>query len=746
LFGRKPAPRRQVVGRHGLRLLAVIVAATVVLALTAPAAWGHAAFLESQPEAGTRVEAGPSQITLGFTEPLNEGLSEATLVNVKTGETVPSSLVEGDDRELILQPQARLERAPYRVDWHTVSTVDGHALEGSFGFGVQTAAAEAEHELEQSPLARDGWLRIAARAAFYAALIFFAGGVFAGALLSRRRPTEWILPRGLRSRLERRGEDGDALAERAARRTIDAGWLAASGAATVAILEAGDAGGGLGLAGLSDFLFTNVAGLARVGAVVAILLAVVSARRMPLAASGWIALAFLSIALGGHANSAEQRGLAVFTDWVHLLAAAVWVGGIAQIAVAWLPLVRLGDRELRQEGVRSVLPRFGRVALPAFLVVAATGLTNALIQLGHVEALWQTPYGRILGVKIAFVGSIALASYLHAVRLRPRLSAANPHPEGRSERAHWRLLFSEPLLAVGAIAAVATLVAFPLPPQQLGETDEAEAATPCDPCPLPDARPDQLAVAEQAGSRIAAFWLRREGDGVAGTLRLLDRNARPVDAPVDLPGGELEECGTGCWRLNAPVAARALSVLVEEGGRDFRAAVPTRWDAGRNTVSRQTLARMQSRMRALRSVRLDEDITSGPGSFVRTRYRFRAPDRMTYQTSSGARSVVIGPTAYRASDGGEFEREPFGAGPFRLDSFFRWTAYAQAVRWLGVDEAGGRTEVELAVFDPATPLWYRLAIDRRSGRLTDERMIAPAHYMDRRYFAFDRPLRIEAPR
>lgn len=45
-------------------------------------------------------------------------------------------------------------------------------------------------------------------------------------------------------------------------------------------------------------------------------------------------MAFLAIALSGHANSAEPRPLAVATDWLHLLAGAVWMGGLAQIVSA----------------------------------------------------------------------------------------------------------------------------------------------------------------------------------------------------------------------------------------------------------------------------------------------------------------------------------------------------------------------------------------------------------------------------
>ncbi|MGH2988629.1 MAG: copper resistance CopC/CopD family protein, partial [Solirubrobacterales bacterium] len=718
--------------------------ATAVLGLSAPGAWGHAAFLESQPEAGTRLESGPGEIRLKFTEPLNPALAHATLVDASSGEEVPAEVVAGGEKELVVRPQERLGRAPYEVDWQTVSTVDGHTLEGSFGFGVQTAAAVTEQDVEQSPLARDGWLRIGTRALLYASLFFFAGGVLNAALLARRsEPGAWLVPRRVRPLLARAGRDSAATSEQVWARTLEAGWLALGAAVGVALAEASDASGTLSAQALSDFLLSNGAGLARVGTVVAIAIAVLLARSMRVAAAVAVALAFLTIALSGHANSAEQRSLAVVTDWVHLVAAATWIGGIAQIALAWLPAIRSLDGESRLAVIDSVLSRFGRVALAAFLVVATTGLTNALIQLGHVPALWETPYGRVLTVKIVLVGLIALASYGHALRLRPRLVAANPHPPQRAERRHWRLLGLQPWLGLGAIVAVAALVAFPLPPSQLGEADEAEAAAPCDPCPQPKAAATQLPVAEQAGSRIAAFWLWRRGEEVSGTLRLLDSNERPVDAEVELDGAALESCGEGCWRLAAANPGSRLVASVEDQGAEQRVAVPARWQGGQTARAERLLSRAQGAMRALRTVRMEEALTSGIRGFaVHTSYRFEAPDRMAYRTSTGSRTVALGKRGYSSIDGRPFKRRQFGADGFRLDSFFRWTVYGRSVRWLGAN----RRVARIALYDEATPLWYRLTIDRRTDRILRERMIAGGHFMTRRYLGFDEPLEITRPR
>jgi copper transport protein len=718
----------------------------VLLGAASPSAFAHAAFLDSSPHAGGRLQASPPQIVLQFTEPLNRPLSNATLVNAATGKRIAVTKLRAKDNQLALRPVDPLPRAPYGVEWHTVSTVDGHALEGSFGFGVRTAAAETAHQIEQSPLARGGWLRIGFRALFYASLFFFAGGLLSAVLLGGRGGADWLVPENLGPPLAKTGMDPQTLENRAWNWTLDAGWLATGAGAATALIEAADAGGSLNLENASDFLLTNSAGLARVGTVVAILLALLCAPRLRFAAATLVALAFLTIASSGHANSAEPRLLAVATDWTHLLAAAVWIGGMAQIALTWLPVVYRTGRALRSEVMRVVLERFGKVALPAFLIVASTGLTNALIELGEVRALWDSSYGRVLAVKIALVGLIAIASYLHALRLRPRLLTTNPHPSERVERRHWRLLSVEPLLAVAVVGIAAALVAFPLPPRQLGELAEAEPVAACDPCPLPAPKPDELAVADQAGSRIAAFWLRRDGDRVSGTLRLLDSQARPIDTSLRLAGAEPQSCGVGCWRFDLAETARRVAVVVDEEGERYRAAVPAIWKEGASSTARRLLARAQGTMRTLRTLKQEERLTSGPGTYVRTLYRIRAPHRFAYETSSGGRSIVIGKRQWTRTLGDAWEARPFGgSSAFRTKDFFRWTPYARASRVLRVYGRPGGRIADVALMDPATPVWFRVHIELSTGRVLKDRMITKAHFMDRRYFAFNEPVKIEPP-
>jgi hypothetical protein len=73
-------------------------------------------------------------------------------------------------------------------------------------------------------------------------------------------------------------------------------------------------------------------------------------------------------------------------------------------------------------------------------------------------------------------------------------------------------------------------------------------------------------------------------------------------------------------------------VAVRERDRRYLALLPTRWRRHAAGEARRLLIRAQRTMRDLRSVREVEEVTSGPGSYGRTVYRLRAPDRMTYLT------------------------------------------------------------------------------------------------------------------
>lgn len=678
------------------------------------------------------------QVTLQFTEPLNRTLAQAEIVRVGGG-AIAVRGVSSSPRRLVLRPAAVLRRGAYRVQWHSVSTADGHALEGSFSFGVRVRAADAGHSLQQSPLARGGWLRVGARVLLYVALLLFAGALVLAVVLGR--PGKSWLTGGLEDGVG--GVSLDAVRRRERAIVGDLGVFAVGAAALAALLEGVDAAQGFSPAGLREFLLTNAAGAGRLAVVLCALAAVGLWRRRPRIAAVMAVLALGSVAASGHASSASPRLLTILNDWVHLFAGAVWLGGIALIVLVWTPAMRRHGHDLRCAIARQVLPAFGRVALPAFLAVSATGVVGLVVQLSALTDLWHTAYGRVLLVKIVLVALIASASWWHALRLRARVLQA-PRAAG-VERRHWQVLRAEPLLGLGVVAAVALLATFPLPPRQLGEATAALQSVPaCDPCPQPRPAADELAVADHAGRYLIAGWLRRDGARVTGIVRALDFNNRPAQIALTVQRARSVSCGPGCRRVST--AGDGVRVALRDGGRQQAAVLPARWRQKASVRARILLGRAQARMRGLRGVRQTEVTTSGPGSYARTDYRLRAPDRLAYVTSGDTEAVVISRTRwFRAADI-DWQREPYGAGiGFSTRSWFRWSSYARDVRMLREWSRNGRRFAELALTDPGTPVWTRLTIALDDARVLREQQMTGGHFTTNIYSRFDRPDRIEPP-
>jgi copper transport protein len=715
------------------RLLAVPVALLAVL-VTATSAYGHAAYVGSDPSPGQRLEDSPGRIVLVFTEPLNGRLAGATIRPAEGGSPLPA-VVRPEGKRLIVTPSRELGTGAYRVDWHTVSTEDGHALEGAFAFGVR-ADAGAAAALETGPLARWGIVRILARIALYTTVLVLAAALLLPLLIGR--PRGWPVPD-----LDP-GDDGgrvDLTDVRAREQRLrgDLAWAAVAAAVVATVADAADAARGIDPGRMGDYLAGNLAGIGRALVVVALLAAALLRDRRPRAAAAAVVLALGAVAASGHAGSADPRVPSILNDWLHLVSGALWLGGIGLLVLLWWPVVRFTRRGSRTAIAREVLAPFGRIAIGAFLVVVTTGLVSLVTQLGRVAALWDTAYGRLLAVKIVVVGLIAIASFLHARRLRPRLLDGESDEE--VERRHWTLWRSEPWLGLAVIAAVAGLVAFPLPPRQLDDAGQAQAAV-CDPCPLPRPAADELGVASSAGSNVVAGWIRRAPDAVTGTVRLLDREGRPSKLPVELPGARASSCGDGCRRFRLPPSAREVAVEVRERDRTFATTLPATWERGGNARARALLRRTERAMRALRGVRERENLTSGPGTGATTEYRLAAPDRLEWKTARGVRSVVIGRRQWIRQPGLGWNEGDYGAGlAFRTRSWFAWNRYAREVRLLS--ERDGHAVI--ALMDEGTPVWFRLTVDLATDRVVAEQMIARARFLDTRFTDFGRRFRIEAP-
>ena len=391
------------------RLVALGALVSALVAWWALPASAHASLLGSEPTPGGVYESSPSAVTLRFSEPVEVSLGGVRVFEAKTQDRVDTGRPEHPDGDgsYVTVDVPPLDDGTYVVTWRVVSA-DSHPIEGAFTFQVgPTASVRDARGLATSLLVSSKGSRAVGvvygiqRAASWAALALLIGGLAF---------VVFVWPRGRGSR-------------RAAWLVLG-GWLGAVVATVAGIALEGAYGGGLPFGKVFDpTVFGDVidtrygrVALARLALLVCALplLWFVFGRRQaatrPL--PGWWLLPAALVAIGlaltpglaGHPSSGIQTGLAIPMDALHVLAMALWLGGLAVLVVAVLP------RRVTDE-LRAVLPRWSNLALACVVVLVVTGTYQAWRGIGSLGALRDTDAGRLLIVKLlVFVVLVAVAA------------------------------------------------------------------------------------------------------------------------------------------------------------------------------------------------------------------------------------------------------------------------------------------------------------------------------------------------
>lgn len=127
------------------------------------------------------------------------------------------------------------------------------------------------------------------------------------------------------------------------------------------------------------------------------------------------------IAFAGHAAAA---GLAQqISDMLHLVLAALWLGGLLPMAAVMARAARTPSPEAMR-GAHDASRRFSPLGILCVGGLLATGLVNAWTLVGTIPGLVGTPYGRLLLFKLAaFIAMIGLAA-VNRQRLTPALAGS----------------------------------------------------------------------------------------------------------------------------------------------------------------------------------------------------------------------------------------------------------------------------------------------------------------------------------
>ncbi|MEX3100302.1 copper resistance CopC/CopD family protein [Streptomyces sp. ST1015] len=420
-----------------------------LLAGAAPAS-AHAALTGSDPTQGSVVAQAPTQVTLTFSEKIATNKDSVRVLDPK-GNRVDAGAANNTGGTTYAVPlRSGLPDGTYTVTYQIVSE-DSHPVAGAYTFSI---GAPSKTSVSASVQAAGGGvvgaLYDTGRYFSYAGFIVLVGGAaFVLACWSR----------------------GSSV--RAVQRLVVGGWLTLT-ASTLFLLLVRGAYTGSGKVGdifdlslLGDVLQTKAGAalvsrlllLAAAALFIAVLFGAYDKRddeekrdlRFGLAVGGTVVAAGLaaSWALAEHASTGLQAGIAMPVDIVHLLAVALWLGGLVTLLVA---LYR-GPAEQPVDAV--AVRRFSQIAFGSVLALVATGIYQSWRQLGSWSAFTETSYGQLLLVKIGLVVvlvGIASVSRRWTGRLVGAGAAEEADAEEASAEASAAEEVKEPVATAGASA------------------------------------------------------------------------------------------------------------------------------------------------------------------------------------------------------------------------------------------------------------------------------------------------------
>jgi putative copper export protein/methionine-rich copper-binding protein CopC len=171
-------------------------------------------------------------------------------------------------------------------------------------------------------------------------------------------------------------------------------------------------------------LLSGRAGLLWLARLALILQIVVLAWRLPPAGRGasrlwWALLAVggvvvLTLSLLSHAAANPAAAIAVPLDWLHLAAMITWLGGLLPLSFA-ITLLARNHGEAKGTREQAVLlglliSRFSRLTVACAAILTLTGIYNYTLQIGTLDLLIATTYGRALLIKLVLFGTLLLGA------------------------------------------------------------------------------------------------------------------------------------------------------------------------------------------------------------------------------------------------------------------------------------------------------------------------------------------------
>lgn len=363
------------------------------------AAYAHASLVQAIPESGAKLESSPPQIVITFNESLDAGLFYIKVFNHEGDEMTSNKAYLNKEQTGVLLDLPKLKEGVYLISYHVISA-DGHPVGGSYPLTIgnppqedtlDLPSAHADHEHGSGPLTTKVLLQYASRGLWYLMLLALTG---------------WVIW------LRMLGTDGG----KETRKALSSWTLNLQRAQLVALLlliftHIEDLLGGGGVEEIAKlFSATNI------GISWLILLALSFLGFVLIGRWAWLdwiwPLGLLAAkSFSGHAASFSPAWATIGLDWIHLVGAAMWVGGLVLLYAKW---------RQKNSDMATYMRQFSNMALISIIVLAISGSLSVLLFLPNLHYLLYAGWGILLLVKVGAVILVVLTAFVIRIMMRKK--------------------------------------------------------------------------------------------------------------------------------------------------------------------------------------------------------------------------------------------------------------------------------------------------------------------------------------
>jgi copper transport protein len=334
--------------------------------------FGHSTAVSMSPAPNSNFEESPDTVTIEFQSEVDEQLYSLQVLNEKQQKVTQQKAVLSKNKKELLLLLPELSSGEYMVTYNVISANDGHRLQETYMFSIGKNVEGKSVVPSTSSFQYEDITIYLIRILYYFGLLWVIGWVFWKVIIQWKK-------RSLPKRFEHWG--------------FIAQVVHLMGLICMILLQIIDITNS-GLTYSQQIPLNSIYAFAWIGLLCLSIIGFVSLYKSQSLDVGWILLIAILKGVNSHSFETEPAYLLMVLDIIHLVCASIWCSGIIFALVFW---------KKQRLHVYEFLPLFSHIAIISFCMLILTGTVLTIFLLPNPLAIFTSPWGLVLLIKLIFV-------------------------------------------------------------------------------------------------------------------------------------------------------------------------------------------------------------------------------------------------------------------------------------------------------------------------------------------------------